>query len=164
MHWAPTLRIQQVQADDAIGIDVRMQRNLPLRATQSHKDHLGSLDGVAGAEHEFEAVDVGGRVEGVVEDGEIHLPFAEVGGGNEGDAGGKGAVDFGEFFLEALGGHSRHWLLWAAWWDGMVGWVGCGGLVVPGRSRDVCWKGSAVGNRGERWCGQSSCVDVGWKG
>lgn len=57
---------------------------------------LGSLDGVIVGEAEAEPVDLV-EVERVgVEDADVELPFLEVVGRDEGDAGGKGLLDLGK--------------------------------------------------------------------
>ena len=55
--------------------------------------HFGRLDGIGGAEEEAQAVDVGWWVERVVEDADVHCPFAEIRRGDECDAGGEVALD-----------------------------------------------------------------------
>jgi len=94
VHGAPALGVEQVEADDAVAIDVRVQGDLAVDgAGEGQEDDFGRLDGVGGGEEEAEAVVVSRRVDGVVGDGKVHLPFAEVWGGDEGDAGGEGALD-----------------------------------------------------------------------
>ena len=95
MHGTPTLRIQQIQTYDAVTVDVRVERDFPLGARDLCEDYFGGFYGVGGGEHEAEPVLVGGGVEGVVEDGHVHLPFAEIGGGDEGYAWWEGAVELG---------------------------------------------------------------------
>lgn len=68
---------------------VHRYRSLGSRA----EDDLGRLDGVGGREGEAQAVEVCGRVERVIEDGDVELPFFQVGGGDEGYAWGEGALD-----------------------------------------------------------------------
>lgn len=59
------------------------------------EDDLGRLDGVVLGEAEAQAVQICGRVERVVEDGDVHLPFFEVWRGHERDAGWEGFLDLG---------------------------------------------------------------------
>ena len=53
-----------------------MERDVALRVGDKLECHFGRFDGVGGAELEAQAVDVGGRVERVVEDADVHCPFA----------------------------------------------------------------------------------------
>lgn len=91
MHRTPALRIQQVQTYNPVAVDVRVHRDGAVRGRE--EDDFGRFDGVRGGEVETQAVLVGGRVDGVVEDGNIHLPFFQVGGGDERYAGWEGALD-----------------------------------------------------------------------
>ena len=59
------------------------------------ENDFGCFDRVGSGEEEAEAVFVAGWVERVVEDGDVHRPFAEVGRGDEGYAGWEGALDLG---------------------------------------------------------------------
>ena len=98
MHRAPSLLIQEVQADDAVAIDVGVHGHLevlhgPINESRigepaRHEDDFGRLDRVVAAELEGEAERLV-RVQGVggVEDADVHEPFGEVLGGDEGDAG-----------------------------------------------------------------------------
>lgn len=96
MHRAPALSIEQVQAYYPVAVNMWVQGDLAFGRGDGGEDDFGGFDGVGGAEHEAEAVGVGGRVEGVVEDAEVHLPLAQVGGGDEGDAGREGGrLDLG---------------------------------------------------------------------
>jgi hypothetical protein len=93
MHRTPPLSVQQIQANNAIAVNVRVHGNRALR--RRSELHLGRFDRVGVGESEPQAVEVCGRVDGVVEDGDVHLPFFEVGRGDEGDAGWEGALDLG---------------------------------------------------------------------
>ena len=93
MHRAPSLRVQQVQTYDAVAVDVRVHGNGAVG--RRAEDDLGRLDRVVFGEGEAQAVEVCGRVERVVEHGDVHVPFFEVGRGDEGDAGWEGALDLG---------------------------------------------------------------------
>lgn len=52
MHRTPALIIQQIQTYDAIAVDVRMQRDLPLRSRGSCEHYFWRFDGVGGGEGE----------------------------------------------------------------------------------------------------------------
>ncbi len=58
-----------------------------------YEDYFGRFDGVGRAELESETVFVARWIERVIEDVEIHLPFAKVGSGDKIDAGWEGALD-----------------------------------------------------------------------
>jgi hypothetical protein len=94
VHRTPALRVQQIQAYDPVAVDVGVHRNGAVGGGE--EDYFGRFDRVGGGEGELEAVLVGRRVEGVVEDRDVHLPFFEVGRGDEGYAGGEGALDLWE--------------------------------------------------------------------
>ena len=51
---------------------------------------------------EAQAVDVGGRVERVIEDADVHCPFAQVGGADEGYARWEGGVELEVCWLDCL--------------------------------------------------------------
>ena len=70
-----------------------MERDVAAGVGNQLERYFGRLDGVGGGELEAQAVDVGGWIDGVVEDADVHCPFAEVGGADEGDAGWEVGVD-----------------------------------------------------------------------
>ena len=82
MHGTPALRIQQIQTYNPVAVDVWVQRDLALGLGEGLEDDFGRFDGVGGGEGEAQPVDVGRGVDGVVEDADVHGPFAEVGGGD----------------------------------------------------------------------------------
>ncbi len=132
VHRTPSLTIQQVQTYNTIRVDVRVQRYLSHRVFTYLEGYLWSFDRVGRREDEAQPVCRGGWVERVVENGEVHRPFAEVGSGDEGDAWREGALDLRsgqvsvwnlwvgtvgeaslcELFLQAFAAHACHvgWL------------------------------------------------------
>lgn len=85
------MRIQQIQTNNAVAVNVRVHRNRTLG--RRAEDDLRRLDRVGGRESEAQPVEVCGRVERVVQHGDVHLPFFQVWGGDEGYAWGEGALD-----------------------------------------------------------------------
>jgi len=99
VHRTPTLRVQQIQTNYPVAVDVRVHGNVAVR--RGEKDDFGRFDRVGGGEAEFEPVFVGGRVERVVEHCDVHLPFFQVGRGDEVDAGRECSLDLGRGGLDA---------------------------------------------------------------
>ena len=93
MHRAPSLCVQQIETYDAVAVDVRVHGNRTVG--RRAEDDLGRFDRVVLGECEAQAVEIGGRVERVIEHGDVHVPFLEVRRGHEGDAGWEGALDLG---------------------------------------------------------------------
>lgn len=100
MHGTPTLRVQQIEAYDPIAVDVRVQGDAAVGRGQ--EDDFGRFDRVGGGEVEAQTVLLCGRVDGIVEHGDVHLPFFQVGRGDECDAWGELALD-----LRGRGGLGR---------------------------------------------------------
>ena len=73
-----------------------MERDLAFWVCEVLEYDFGRFDRVGAGECEAQAVDVGWWVDGVVEDADVHGPFAQVGGGDEGYAWGEGALDLCE--------------------------------------------------------------------
>ena len=91
VHGAPSLCVQQVQTYDAVAVNVRVDGNGTVG--RGAEDDLGRLDRVVIGEGEAQAVEICGWVERVVEDGDVHQPFFEVGRGDKCDAGWESALD-----------------------------------------------------------------------
>lgn len=70
-----------------------MQRDLAFRIGEREERDLGCFNRVVLAEEEAESVRFVGWVDGVVGDGDVHVPFAEVLGGDEGDAWWEGTLN-----------------------------------------------------------------------
>ena len=62
---------------------------------EQEEGDFGRFDGVGGREGKPQAVVLVAGIDGVVKDADVHGPFFEVRGGDEGYAGGKGALDLG---------------------------------------------------------------------
>jgi len=97
LDGAPAGAAEQVEADDAVAVDVRVHGDGPRGLGAGDEDDFGDFDGVVAREAEAQAEGLR-EVDGVrIQDLDVHVPFGEVGRGDEGDAGGEGGVHFGKF-------------------------------------------------------------------
>nr|POE49419.1 hypothetical protein CFP56_50336 [Quercus suber] len=94
VHGAPALRVQQIEADDAVGVDVRVQGDAARRGGgRREEDDFRGFDRVRGRKVEAEAEVLVRCVQRVVGHGEVHVPLAQVVRGDERYAGREAALD-----------------------------------------------------------------------
>lgn len=95
LHGAPALAVEQVEADDAVAVDVRVHGHGPRRVGQRQEHDLGRLDRVVGWEAEAQAEGLRPVQWVAVQHADVHVPFFKVCGRDEGYAGGERGLELG---------------------------------------------------------------------
>lgn len=78
VHRAPALIIQKIQTYDAVGVDVRMHRDLPFRVSRLLEDNLGCFDRICCRELQAQAELLVRIVNWVVRHLKVHLPLSKI--------------------------------------------------------------------------------------